>query len=122
MLMIDRYELSLSGHETLIKARDSLALLDSHLQKQDERRDPLTLRKYATALRISLDRIVEDAQAVDGRDAFMRQACDWGFTALAPIERVLIQSLRCSSAEGAKEIHEMVERTARLKPHIRTDI
>ncbi len=73
-------------------------------------------------MRTAPDKVVEVALAVDGRYAFMRQACDWGFTALAPIERVLIQSLRSCSVEGAKEIHAMVERTADLKPYVRTDI
>ncbi|HEY0287690.1 MAG TPA: hypothetical protein VGC62_11855 [Pseudomonas sp.] len=122
MLMIDRYELTLEGHEHLLHAQNSLRLLDSYIERADAASDPNMLKNYATTVRAALDKVVDDALAVDGRDAFMRQACDWGFTALAPIERVLIQSLRSCSIEGAKEIHQMVERTVERKPYVRTDI
>jgi hypothetical protein len=122
MLMIDRYQLSLEGHERLIHAQQSLRQLNSYLQTANASYDPHTLENHANTVRIALDKVVEDALAVDGRDAFMRQACDWGFIALAPVERALIHNLRVCSAEGAKEVHEMVEQTARTKPYVRTDI
>lgn len=122
MLMIDRYELSLAGHERLIHAQNSLRELDSYIQKPNAITDPDALKNLANAARIALARVVEDALAVDGRDAFMRQASEWGFIGLAPVERALIHNLRVCSAEGAKDIHEMAEQTARAKPYIRTDI
>lgn len=121
MLMIDRYELSLEGHERLLHAQQSQRQLDNYLEATKAGCDPETLKQHLKTLRIALDKVVEDALAVDSRDAFMLKACEWGFTALAPIERELIQSLRASNAEGAKEIHEMVKRTARLKPYVRSD-
>lgn len=122
MLMIDRYELSLAGHERLIHARNSLRELDRCIQQTDASHEPDTLKNHANTARIALEKVIEDALAVDGRDAFMRKACEWGFIALAPIERVLIHKVRVCSAEGAKEIHEMAQKTAKAKPFVRTDI
>jgi len=122
MLMIDRYELSLAGHERLIQAHHSLRELDTYIQNALAGFDPDTLKSQANAARTALDNVVEDTLAVDGRDAFMRKACEWGFIALAPVEQALIQNLRVCSAEGAEDIQEMVKRTAKAKPYVRTDI
>jgi len=122
MLMIDRYELSLAGHERLTHAHDSLRELHNYLHNSTAGYDLYTLKDHAENARTALDKVVEDATAVDGRDAFMRKACEWGFIALAPAERALIHNVRVCSAEGAKEIHEMAEKTAKAKPYVRTDI
>lgn len=122
MLMIDRYELSLAGHERLLHAQHSLRDLDNYIKNANGGYDLHTLRDHADTARTALDKVVQDTLAVDGRDAFMRKACEWGFIALAPVERALIHKLRVCSAEGAKEIHEMAGETAKAKPYVRTDI
>jgi len=122
MLMIDRYELSLAGHERLLHAQQSLRELDNYIKNANGGYDLHTLRDQADAARKALDKVVEDSLAVDGRDAFMRKACEWGFIGLAPVERALIHHVRVSSAEGAKEIHEMAETTARTRPYVKEDI
>jgi len=116
MYLIDRYELSIPGHMRLVDARSALNYLERFIAGNEGQLERDQLAEKLEPLVEALNDAADDAHPVDGRDAFMRQACEWDYIALSPKEREVLHELRSCSEEGQEEIYRMISDTLDRKP------
>lgn len=116
MYMIDRYELTIPGHMRLVDARSALNHLERLVQSTEEPLGRDQLVDSLTPLVDALNDAADDVRAINGHDAFMRQACEWNYIALSPSEREMLHQIRCCNDDGKKDICKMVSETMNRKP------
>jgi hypothetical protein len=116
MHLIDRYELTIPGHMRLVDARSALNYLERFVKSSEGPLNPEQLAEKLEPLVEALNDAADDTRPVDGRDAFMRQACDWDYIALSPREREMLHELRSCSEEGQEDIYRMISDTLDRKP------
>jgi len=119
MQLIDRYELSLPGHMRLIDARSALNHLERFVENSEGPIDGELLAEKMEPLVEALHDAADETRPVDGRDAFMRQACAWDFISLSSRERSSIEMLRNASKAGQEEIFRMIDDIQRRMPYVR---
>lgn len=116
MQTIDRYELSVPGHMSLIDARSALNNLQRLVQEAEGAPDSDQFGEMLALCVEALHDAADDAIPVNHHDAFMRQACEWNYIGLSPIERDVLHQIRCCTDEGKSDIYQMVRRTLNRKP------
>jgi hypothetical protein len=116
MTHIDHYELSLSGHQRLIDARDALCAVQEFVGQHLAVPANSVLVDQLKRLTLALNEAVADVLPVDGLNAFLREAGERDFVSLAPRERQALHEVRCCSEEGIKDIFRMIQRTVNQKP------
>ena len=116
MHLIDRYELTISGHMRLVDARSALNYLERFVESSQGQVDRDLIAEKLEPLVEALNDAADETRPVDGRDAFMRQACEWDYIALSPREREMLQDLRSCSTEGQEDIFRMISETLHRKP------
>lgn len=116
MQLIDRYEMTLPGHMRLVDARSALNYLERFVQGTDGQLDSELLAEKMEPLVEALNDAADDARPVNGEDAFERQACEWGYIAMSPKERQMLQAIRSCNAEGQEDIIRMIHDTLDQKP------
>jgi hypothetical protein len=116
MQSIDRYELSVPGHMCLIDARSALNNLQRLVQDSGGKPAPDKLGDLLAICVETLHEVADDAIPVNHHDAFMRQAFEWNYIGLSPVEWTVLQQIRCCTDEGKKAIYKMVGQTLSIKP------
>lgn len=116
MYLIDRYELTLPGHQRLVDARSALNYLERLVNGNQGEVEPQVLIDHLQPLIEALNDAADDAEPVNGQDQFMRQACEWDYIALSPAEKIMLQDLRCCSDEGKQDVYRVIAEVRASKP------
>ena len=116
MHLIDRYELSIPGHMRLVDARSALNYLERFVNGSEGPVDCEVLAEKLEPLIEALNDAADNARPVNGDEAFELQACQWGYIALSPRERNVLQQIRSSNQEGQEEIFQMITEIQARKP------
>lgn len=117
MYIIDRYELSIPGHNRLVDARSALNHLERLIMESDAQPDPEALIQRLHTVIDALNDAADDTRPVNGQDAFERRACAMNYLFLKPEESEWLQEIRSCTEQGKQEIFRITSEIAELYQH-----